>query len=181
MSTNDIIAKALTYYDSKRAFVRYLKKRAAYTLDNTTNHLKRSIMSFRDRQTNEIILKTEIEILGVYYSKHRIWSWAWSHPGLRNSENYLAKEILRYSLDLGPELAYIKSILTTSRGVVKDSIQLDINLAVGSSIIKQPYIYPFVWPVGDHVLIYYFILLDQTALDALFLEFKEQDTKQDNY
>ena len=75
----------------------------------------------------------------------KVWSWAWSQPGLTNSENYLAKEILLYALKLGSDLSYIKSILTTSRGVIKDITQIDINLAIGSSIIKQPYIYPYVF------------------------------------
>lgn len=173
MSTHDIIAKALIYYDSKQPFIRYLKRRAAYTVNKTSSDMKRSWISFQDRKTGETVVETEMEILGIYYSKHKVWSWAWSHPGLYNSENYLAKEILRYSLDLGPELAYIKSVLTTSRGIVKDSVQLDINLAIGTSVIKQPYIYPYVWPVGDHVLVYYLVLLNQKSLDKFFEEFKQ--------
>jgi len=108
-----------------------------------------------------------VETLAVFYDKLNVWSWAWSHMGLTNAENYLSKEILIYALKLGSELTYLKSILTTSRGVVKDRVQVDINLALGASIIKHPYIYPYVYKIEDYHLIYYMILLNKDALDTL--------------
>lgn len=167
MNVQDIISKALIQYDSGQPVVRYLKKNTYYGGIKTNNDYQRTIFTFTDKKTEKIILETEVEILAIYYDKLRVWSWAWSQPGLTNSENYLAKEILLYALKLGSDLSYIKSILTTSRGVIKDPTQNDINLAIGSSIIKQPYIYPFVFPVENNNLVYYFILLNKEELDKL--------------
>lgn len=166
MNVQDIISNALIEYDSVKPVINILKK--AYIEGvKTTNDWQRTKFKFIDNDTGETIVDTEVEILAVYYDKLKVWSWAWSHIGLTNAENYLAKEILLYALKIGSELSYIKSILTTSRGVVKDTTQIDINLAISSSIIKQPYIYPYIYPIENNHLIYYFILLNKTDLDKL--------------
>lgn len=167
MNIQDIISKALIFYDSGQPLIRYLKKNAYNDGEKTDNDYKRTIFTFIDIATEEVLIETEVELLAIYYDKHKVWSWAWSQPELFNSENYLSKEILLYALKLDSELSYLKSIITTSRGVIKDPTQVDINLALGSSIIKQPYIYPFVYPVDEYNLIYYFILLNKDALDKL--------------
>lgn len=167
MDVSSIISNALIYYDSAKPVIRYLKKYTYYSGYKTTTDYERSTFTFRDNETKEIVLETEVEILAVYYDKYKIWSWAWSQTGLSNSENYLSKEILLYALGLRSELSYIKSILTTSRGIIGDTNQIDINLAVGSSVIKQPYIFPFIFPIDNNYLIYYFILLNKEELDKL--------------
>lgn len=167
MNVQDIIKKALIEYDIAQPVIKYLKEYTYYGGNKTNNDYQRTIFKFTDKETGKIILETEVEILAIYYDKLQIWSWAWAQTGLTNSENYLAKEILLYSLKLGSELSYIKSILTTSRGVVKDVTQIDINLAIGSSIIKQPYVYPFVFPIENNYLVYYFVLLNKEELDKL--------------
>jgi hypothetical protein len=167
MNVQDIISKALIHYDGGQPIIRYLKKNTYYGGIKSNSENQRTIFTFTDKITEKVILETEVEILAIYYDKLKVWSWAWSQPGLTNSENYLAKEILLYALKLESDLSYIKSILTTSRGVIKDSTQIDINLAIGSSVIKQPYIYPIVFPIENNNLIYYFILLNKKDLDEL--------------
>lgn len=174
MNVPDIISKALIEYDMAKPVIRYLIKYTYLEGFKTTNDWQRSKFKFIDKQTEEVIIDTEIEILAVYYDKFKVYSWAWSQTGLTNSENYLAKEILLYALKLESDLSYIKSILTTSRGVIKDVTQVDINLAIGSSIIKQPYIYPFVYQIENNNLVYYFILLNKTELDKLSEKIKEK-------
>lgn len=176
MNIQHIITTALIDYDSSQPVIRYLKKHTTYEGYKTSVDTKRTIFRFLDRETKNLVLETEVEVLGVFYDKYNIWSWAWSHTGLTNAENYLSKEILIYALKLGSDLSYLKSLLTTSRGEVKDRTQIDINIALGASIIKQPYIYPFEYSIGDEFkLIYYFILLNQDDLNAL----KEKITKTD--
>lgn len=174
MNVQDIIGNALVQYDSAQPLIRYLKKYTYYGGVKTNNDYQRTIFTFTDKKTEEIIIETEVEVLAIYYDKHRVWSWAWSQTGLTNAENYMAKEILLYALKLGSELSYIKSLLTTSRGVIKDLTQLDINLAIGASIIKQPYIYPFVFPIENSYLVYYFILLNKDDLDKLNEKIKNE-------
>lgn len=167
MNVQHIISKSLIEYDIALPTIRYLLKKTHLEGFKTSNDSQRTKFKFIDKETDKIILDTEVEVLAVYYDKLKVWSWAWSQTGLTNAENYLAKEILLYSLKLESDLSYIKSILTTSRGVIKDTTQIDVNLAIGSSIIKQPYIYPFIYTIDDSHLVYYFILLNKSDLDKL--------------
>ncbi|AVL94885.1 hypothetical protein ma499 [Moumouvirus australiensis] len=167
MSVSDIISNALIEYDTAAPIIKYLLKNTYIEGEKTNNDLKRTIFRFRDKKTDKILLQTEVEILGIYYDKLNIWSWSWSQIGLTNSENYLSKEMLLYALKLGSDLSYIKSILTTSRGTIQDHIQVDINIAIASSIIKQPYIYPVTYHIQGYNLVYYFILLNKDELDKL--------------
>ena len=168
MNVPDIISKALIEYDSVKPIIRYLMKNTIPEIKFPTNAIERTKITFvTNSEPKKIILETEVELLAVYYDKYQLWAWAWSLSGLNNSTIYLSKKLLIYALDLGADLTYIKSILTTSRGVIKDNIQVDVNLALGSAFIKQPYIYPFITPLETHNLIYYFILLDQVALQKI--------------
>lgn len=167
MNIQHIVTKALVEYDTAQPIIRYLKKNTYIEGVKSGADTERTIFRFFEIDTKKQIIETEVEILAIFYDKFSVWSWAWSHTGLTNAENYLSKEILLYALKLGSDLSYLKSLLTTSRGVVKDHIQLDINLAVGSSIIKQPYIYPFEYRIADHKLVYYFILLNQADMKKL--------------
>lgn len=167
MNVKHIISESLSEYDAASPIIRYLLNQTYIEGNKTTTDFQRTKFKFIHNDTKEVILDTEVETLAVFYDKLNVWSWAWSQTGLTNAENYLAKEILLYALNLGSELSYIKSILTTSRGVIKDLTQLDINLAIGASIIKHPYIYPFIYSIQNNNLIYYFILLNKEQLDVL--------------
>ncbi len=169
MNVPDIISNALTEYDSVKPTIRYLTKNTIPEIKFPTNAIERTKIAFvTNSEPKQTILETEVELLAVYYDKYQLWAWAWSLSGLNNSTIYLSKKLLIYALDLGADLTYIKSILTTSRGVIKDNIQVDVNLALGSTFIKQPYIYPFITPLGEtHNLTYYFILLDHVALQKI--------------
>jgi len=165
MNVQYIIPKALIEYDTAKPVIRFLKKETYEEGHKTSTDLERSWLKFYRKDTDELILDTECEILAIFYDKLNVWSWAWSQTGLTNAESYLSKEILFYGLKLESEMSYLKSILTTSRGLIKERIQLDIHLALSSNIIKQPYIYPFIYKVGEHNLIYYYILLNKKKLD----------------
>ena len=165
MSVQHIINEALIEYDTVEPVISYLKKTIIQGI-KTTSDTERSRFKFVN-ENGEVLLDTEVELLAVFYDKFNIWSWAWSLTGPTNAENYLSKEILLYALKLGSDMAYIKSILTTSRGVIKDITQIDINLAISSSIIKQPYVLPFIYTINDSNLIYYFILLNKADLEQI--------------
>lgn len=167
MNVAHIISEALIEYDTAKPVIRFLQKNAYYEGLKSPSDTVRTKFTFIDRATDEKILETEVETLAIYYDKLNVFSWSWSQIGLTSAENYLSKEVLLYALKLDPELSYLKSLLTTSRGVIKDPIQLDINLAVAASVIKQNYIYPYVHKLGDYKLIYYLILLNKKDLDKL--------------
>ncbi|MEM0354058.1 MAG: hypothetical protein QXW79_00615 [Thermoplasmata archaeon] len=158
---------ALVDYDAAKPVINYLFRKTRVKGVKGGTDTKRTEFTFFDGETNKVVLSTEVEMLAIYYDKMGVWSWAWSQPGLTNAENYLSKEILLYALKLESDLSYIKSILTTSRGIIRDPTQIDINLAVAASIIKQPYIYPYIYKIKDNYLIYFLILLNKSDLDKI--------------
>lgn len=168
MNVPHIISVALIEYDTAKPVINYLLKNAKISKEvKTESDIERSTFQFEDKETGEIILDTEIELLAIYYDKLNIWSWAWSQVGLTNADNYKSKEILIHALKLGSDLSYIKSVLTTSRGMIKDLTQIDINLAIASSFIKEPYVYPYVYTFDNQSLVYYYILLNRSQLEKI--------------
>lgn len=167
MNVQHIIYDSLIQYDSVQFVTKYLTKNAYIVGNKTTSDFERSTFTFYEKTTDRLILKTEVETLAVFYDKFNIWSWAWSQTGLSNAENSLCKKMLERALNYGSDLSYIKGILTTSRGVIKNLTQIDINLALATSIIKQPYVYKYVYKFNSSTLIYYFMLLNQPALEKL--------------
>ena len=184
----DIISQSLVYYDKSQPVIKYLYNNTFRLNNNINSNYRRIIFEFYDRITRELVVSTEVELLGMYYNKYKIWEWAWANPGLRISENYLSKEILRWALSLDIDMTTIKSILITSRDEIKDNIQIDINVALGASILKQPYIYTYNYYINGFNLVYYFVLLNQKDLDILsdkiakgeiFVDFDEDNIDED--
>jgi hypothetical protein len=167
MSVQDIISNALIEYDAALPLINYLTKNAYLKGKRSEHDTVRSYFAFYDNKTDELIIETEYEILAVYYEKLNIWAWSWGHTGLSSAENYLSKEMLFYALKLEPNYSYIKAILTKSRGIINDLMQIDINIALGVGILKFPYIYPYYYYINDSYLIYYLILINKDGLSKL--------------
>ena len=168
MNIQHIISEALVEYDTARPVIRYLQKYAYFEGIKSESDTVRTKFTFIDNETDEKIIETEVETLAIFYDKLNVWSWSWNHLGLTSAENYLSKEVLLYALKLDPDLSYLKSLLTTSRGIIKDPTQIDINLAVASSIIKQPFVYPYIYQIDNNHLIYYLILLKNRQSNPIF-------------
>src|SRR5207248_7579382 len=130
-------------YDATANLLRYLRKKTKLVTIEKKQDTERDTWIFYDLDTNDVVLETEVEALGVYHKKLGIWVWAWSILTYSSTKIHLSKELLLYALSLGVESSYLKTLLITSRGSLVDQIQLDIHIALASYIIKQPYIYPF--------------------------------------
>lgn len=167
MNSAYVVTRFLEEYDMTRSTIRYLLQNTYQQSVPSKHDMDRRILKFYHIKTDELVLETETEIMAVYYTRYGVWTWAWSIIGLLDAEYFLSREILLYALKLDVDLAYIKRILTTSRGVIKNDTQIDINLAVSAGITKKPYIFPIVTKVEGYYLIYYMILIDTAKLDAL--------------
>ncbi len=176
MDTRYIISKSLEDYDSTANILRFLKKKTKLVPIEKKQDTERDLWTFYDIDTNEIVLETEVEALGIYHKRLGIWSWAWSIPILSSTKIHLSKEMLLYALSLGPESSYLKTILITSRGSIDDPIQLDIHIALASYIIKQPYIFPYEQTIDDYNIFRYYILLNTDAIRKLHKKI-ESNTK----
>jgi len=165
MDTKYIISKSLEEYDISADLIRYLKKNTRIEIFEKKIDTERDLWIFHDINTDEILFETEVEALGIYHKKARVWIWAWSIPEFNIIKINLSKELLLYALGLGFESSYIKTLLITSRGSIIDPIQLDIHIALASYIIKKPYIYDFEQHVDDYSIFRYYILLNISAIE----------------
>lgn len=161
MNINDIISQGLYELDSKKPLLEYLKRNSNIYVITKTEPNRPSI-EFIDMKTGEIIVSTEFERLSAYHNKYNIWVWAWSLP-LLHSENSLSIEILKHILQLDEEYTYIKTLFTTSRGIIDDPVQIDINLALSGLILKQPYVLKYT----ENMVDWYIVLLNKEGLDKL--------------
>lgn len=167
---DSFISRAIFEYDYSRNVIQYLLDKCKLKTEYTQSNTKRSKYIFIDKESDNIILETEIEILGIFDIENKIWIWSWGQFGFFNSEVSLMNKLLKYSLDLENNMSYIKLLLTTSRGIINDSTQIEINIALAASLLKQPYIYPF---YGDETtntpksVVYYIILLKKEELDDM--------------
>jgi hypothetical protein len=169
MNVQHILSKALEDYDRTVPVIKYLIDtclQPEVIRDQSGNN--RTVFIFKSKTTKEIILETEVETFAIYANAHKVWSWAWAIPGFNLVENSLSRDILVHALSMEPQLAYIKAIITTSRGRITNPTQLDINLALGTCLIKNTYIYPFIYEIekGQGVC-YYNVLINTTALKEI--------------
>lgn len=178
MNVHHFIRNSLVELDETKGVIRYLLENTYAKTTRTDRDTARTVFRFHDSGSDEFILETDVEILAVYYDKYGLWTWAWSMIGLYKSEYLLSRDALVYALGLGIDLAYIKAILTTSRGIISDTTQIDINLAIASAVTKKHYIYPYIITVDNNYLIYYFTLINVAELDALKKRLSEVKSKE---
>lgn len=173
MNVKNVIFDSLINYDAAKPAIDYLLENTRDEVITSTSDMKRSVIKFFNKKTDELVLESEFEILGVYYNKYNIWYWGWAMPTNFKSETFISKELLLYAANLDYSFAYIKMLLCTSRSVISDQTQIDINIAVSSDIIKKPYIYPSYTIEGDLELVYYIILINNEKLDELLKSIKK--------
>jgi|SRR5579872_2084518 len=171
MNINDIIGRGLQEIDSKQPLLNYLVKNTK-TQFEIRDDPQRSLVHFYNKETSDLIISSEFERLATYYNKYNIWVWAWSLPLLYHSENSLSIEILKHILQLGPEYTYLKTLFATSRGLINDPIQIDINLGLCSQILKKPHIIKF-----NQDTDWYIVLLNKEGLDKLEKELELKDSE----
>ena len=163
---SNILEQALLVHDTARPIIDYLRVRTWRKTKHSTDG-SRSVISFHDTKTNELIFESEYETYGVYHSGHGVWAWAWAIPGNISANNSLMAKVLNHVISSSTVDYYAKSVLSTSRGLATDITQIDINIALGSYMLKNPYIYPLNESLTDGILTHYIILLDVDKINEL--------------
>ena len=84
----------------------------------------------------------DYEILGYYDNQNKIWIWSWLIGEFESYKTETSRQLLEYGLKLEPRTNtddhyYIKSLLVNSRIQIQESIQLEINLAIYSSLMRE--------------------------------------------
>jgi len=134
-SLSDTVKKALEHYDSQNWDYRTLNQ----IQDVKFDELESSLTFFLDNDKKEI---RQYELLGYYDNQNNVWIWGWVLSDFNYKDTPLCKYLLDYGLKLEPKSAtmeqtMIKGILVNSRIKIEEKVQLDINLAIYSYLIKD--------------------------------------------
>lgn len=151
-----LIIKALDLYD--RNNLKY------YEYINCNNVIFKNNIEFHLNDNDK--KSAEYEIIGYYDVTNSIWIWGWLLQ-VKYNDTELSRELLMYGLKLDPsiinaEQLYLKNLLLNSRFIVNDKIQLEINLAIFSYLLKKKFL--FIYPKKiyssdnkNYIIMYYFI------------------------
>jgi len=92
---NEIVKKALDYFDTKTLQYLYLIKNQDIKINTIDN-----LITFRFDSENE---KYNYELLGYYDNINGIWIWGWVLSYLNYKDISLGKFLLDYGLKLAPD------------------------------------------------------------------------------
>lgn len=161
VSLHQFIKKASEYYDNQKYNYINLISNQNVKINEATSEI---MFMFETEKP----YYGEYEILGYFDNQTNIWIWGWLLGDLSSSHTNLCRELLNYGLKLEPrsnseEHFMIKSLLVNSRISLEEDVQLDINLAIYSYLIRDKiaFIYPRKRYIDDtnkkYVTFYYLI------------------------
>lgn len=144
MNNLNIISQSLEYYDKNMESNKEMLDNINYiniikSTESGYNNVNQ--IEFYDKD-KELIRKSKYEILGLYDSNSKIWTWAWALPLVSKVSSNTAKKIFNYGYDLENNVI-LKSELVTSRFRISNPIQLDIHVGIGSYLSKNQFIYSY--------------------------------------
>ncbi len=159
-SLSETVKKALDHYDNQN----WSNKNFINNQDVKFDEINSSITFFFD-DINKIF---NYELLGYYDNQNGIWIWGWVLSDFNYRDTSQCKYLLDYGLKLEPrsatiEQTMIKSILVNSRIKIEEQIQLDVNLAIYSYLIKDriKFIYGrkrYIDKVSDNYVTFYYLI-----------------------
>jgi hypothetical protein len=156
----EFVKNALKKYDKQNNKYYNLINHDDVNLDENLGVITFNKVDDHDRYT--------FELLSYFDNGTKIWIWAWLLLRLENNFNELSRGLLNHGLTLSPssnseEHYMIKSFLINSRIQINDSVQLDINLAICSDLLKDNilFIYPrkfYIDKTKDKYIILYYLI-----------------------
>lgn len=133
-SLSQTIKKSLENFDNQNLkYIDYIKNEN-FKIDEHTDDIT---FNFNDYSKT-----LQYEILGYFDNQSNIWIWGWLLGDLESQFTKASRELLEYGLKLEPKSnSYdhfmIKALLVNSRIHIEESIQLDINIAIYSSLMRN--------------------------------------------
>jgi len=159
-SLSQTIKKAIEHYDNiKLTYEKFINNQNV-KIDELSSEI-----TFITDDENKIF---NYEILGYFDNQTNIWIWGWLLSDLKSEHTKICRELLEYGLKLEPssnsyEHFMIKGLLVNSRIQIEEDVQLDVNIAVYVSLIRNKikFIYRRKRYIDDtktkYVTFYYFI------------------------
>lgn len=153
INLTEFIINILKYYDEQN------RKHSELFKQEVNIDVKNSIISFDE-------ISYDYELLAYFDEHEKIWIWAWLLSTLENTQNKLSRDLLNWGLDLSPssntdDHYMFKSLLVNSRIRIDESVQLDINLALCSYLLRDRilFIYPNKKYIdNDKYIIFYYLI-----------------------
>lgn len=159
-SLYQIIKKALDHFDNQKIKNYDLISNQDVSFDINENKIN---FHFDKKPVTK-----DFEILGYFDNQNHIWIWGWLLNDLSFNTTKVCRGLLDYGLKLEPksnatEHFFIKSLLVNSRIQIDEDVQLDINLAIYSYIVKDKiaFIYPrkrYIDSNNDKYVTFYYLI-----------------------
>jgi hypothetical protein len=138
------IKDALEYYDnSNDCNMSYINKIKHIQFINKDTDIESDTINFYNSD-NEIVLTTKYEILGIYYSKNKTWTWGWALPWIYKNKTNTVKKLLDYGYNITGKSdidLFIKSLIVSSTYKLNNIQQLDIIRAITIYLTKSGELY----------------------------------------
>ena len=164
MNDSDIIKMSLKNYDNASDIMKKILKVYNVTVV-WTNITTRNKVIFTDKITKKTVFEGEVEKIGHYYDKFKIWCWAWSNYANTQSENDMARLVMVKAISFPSESLHLRAMLTTSRYIIQHTVQIDIILALFSEISKHNYIFPVILKLSDgNNFVTYYVISDNDLI-----------------
>ncbi len=143
MNTSDIqiVPDALQYYDTICEKNNEFTKNISF-FNMTLGENKLQLIELFDEYKNKLG-SYEYEILGLYNSVIKSWSWGWSIPYIKKEYTKISKNIFNYGYDLHINNITLRNELITSRFQLDNMVQIDIHLAIAMYLSKKDIIFNY--------------------------------------
>ena len=159
-SLSETVKKAINHYDNQNWNYRNLIDNQDVKFDELNSTI--TFLKDEDNQTYNY------ELLGYYDNQNGIWIWGWVLSDFNYKDTPQCKYLLDYGLKLEPKSAtieqtMIKGILVNSRIKMEEQIQLEVNLAIYSYLIKDriKFIYGrkrYIDKTSDNYVTFYYLI-----------------------
>lgn len=178
MFSDTIIQKTMKLYDdankkNKKLFDRVVKFRFEgdkgehkYKYVQDTNLNK----AYAFDKNNKKIFVADVALISIHIKNFNLWCWGWALPYFHKNMTWHVKRLFEYGYNIVIKERYkidalIKSMLITSRFIIKEQYNLDILLALTMYLTKSNGIIKEIYKKGDHELHEYYIFYGIKHLD----------------
>lgn len=161
------ISDAIIRNDRNGEINKWLSQKTKHIeIKRTTNDMKRSILICYDEH-DQPFFESEFEFFASFQEQLSVFCWSWG-LAYRISENYTCVQMLQYILRMKEFFSPVHTIITSARSHITETMQVDINIAIGLSIIKMAFTMPWMESVADSRIFHFLLLFNEIGLRELY-------------
>jgi hypothetical protein len=139
MDNVNLIKNTLEYYDYNKNKYSNIKEKYFNLKDNNITFTKKRLIDIFQVDSE---YNYSLEFFGLYDLQTTIWTWAWALNSQSLKENDILKQLVNYALKLeahsnNNDHYYIKAQLLNSKILFKNSLDLELHLALILYLLKE--------------------------------------------